>query len=141
MALAGDEPVGGVEADPAEVGHEDLDPGVGGGGAGAVVVLVVVAVGEVSGDVAGGEVELGPDEGDHDVGEVLADALAGFEGVVDGGVDVGGAGDVVEIAEDALVELVQEHERVVAAADVEVMGELVEERGGAQNSEGKRNSQ
>ncbi len=130
VTFAGDEPVGGVEADPAELGDEDLDPGVGGGGAGAVGFGVGDAVGEVSGDVAAGDSELGPNEGDHDVGEVLADAFAGFEGVVDGGVDVGGAGDVVEVAEDALVELMEEHEGVVAATDIEVEGELVEERGG-----------
>ena len=126
VAVSGDEVVGGIEADPAEFGHEDLNPGVGGGGGGAVGLLLA-AVGEITGDVAAGEVEPGPDEGGHDVGKVLTDALAVLEGDVDGGVDLGGAGDVVEVFVEAGVELVEEAQGVVSAAEVESDGEVVEE--------------
>ena len=73
---------------------------------------------------------LGADQGDHDVGEVLADAFVGGEGDVDGGVDLGGEGDVVKVAVEAFVELAEDGEGVVAAAEVEAGGEFFKERGG-----------
>jgi len=131
VAVAGDEPVGGVEADPAELGEECLDPGVGGRVGGAVVVRLAVV--EVAADVAAGDAELRPDQGDHDVGEVLADAHATGERDVDGGVDLGGLWDVVEEVVDLLVELLEDEQGIVAAADVELVGEEVERgRGGGE---------
>ncbi len=53
VAVAGDEVVGWIEADPAEFGEEGLNPGVGGGAFGTV--LVGVAVVEVAADVAAGD--------------------------------------------------------------------------------------
>ena len=56
VAIAGDEVVGGIEADPAEFGEEGLDPGVGCGAFGAI--LVGVAVIEIAADVAAGNLKL-----------------------------------------------------------------------------------
>ena len=46
---------------------------------------------EVAADVACGDAD-GAEAGDHDVGEVLADPAAAFEGFEDGGGGVGGVG-------------------------------------------------
>ena len=64
------------------------------------------------------------------MGEILADALPAFERDVDRRVDLGRARDVVEVLVDAVVELVQELQRVVAAGHVQVVGQLVEQGGG-----------
>ena len=95
VAVAGDEIVGGVEANPAELGQKCLDPGVGCGALGAVFVGVTVV--EIAADIAAGDLQLGADERDHDVGEILADAGLGGEGVLDGRVSLGGLRLVVEV--------------------------------------------
>src|SRR5258708_6045773 len=87
VALAGQDVVGRIEAHPAQARQEHLDPGVGGVGIRAVAGL---AVGEqVARHVAGGQAPL-PADGDHHVGEVLADPLAGLQDALDPAV---GAGD------------------------------------------------
>jgi len=80
VAMMGDEVVGGVEAHPAQVGQEHIDPGVSGVRGGAVVILAAAV--EVAGDVAGGDADMAQ-EGDHGVGKVLANALAADDGLID----------------------------------------------------------
>jgi hypothetical protein len=48
------------------------------------------------------------------VGKVLADALAADDGVVDGRVNAGGPRHIFEVVKEPLVELVDEHEGIVA---------------------------
>ena len=50
MPIAGNEAVGGVEADPAEFGQKAFDPGVGGGVVGTILPLIPVV--KVAADVA-----------------------------------------------------------------------------------------
>ena len=45
--------------------------------------MVFAAAVEIAGDVAGGDADMA-EEGDHGVGEVLADAFAADDGFVDG---------------------------------------------------------
>ena len=103
VAIAGDEVVGGIEADPAEFGRKASTQ--------AWVAELserswcVVAVVEVAADVAAGDAELGADQRDHDVGEILADAGLGGEREVDGRVGLGGLRFVVEVFVELLVEL------------------------------------
>src|SRR5665213_2985114 len=77
VAVVGDEVVGGIEAEPPEMRHERLNPGVGGVRCGAVVVFAAAI--EVTGDIAGGNSDVAK-QGDHGVGEVLADAFAADDG-------------------------------------------------------------
>ena len=123
VSMVGDEVIGGIEADPTEVGQQDIDPGVGGIGGGAVMVFAAAI--EIAGDVAGGDADMA-EQGDHGVGKVLANALAADDGFVDGGVDAGGAGLVIEVVVEALVELLDEHEGVVAAGDAHLGGKECE---------------
>jgi len=81
VAVVSDEVVGRVKADPAEMGQENLNPGVRGIGSGAVVVFA--AAEKIAGDVAGGDAHLAKQR-DHGVREVLANALAADDGFVDG---------------------------------------------------------
>ena len=84
VAAMGDEVIGGIKADPAEVGQQDIDPGVGGIGGGAVMVFAAAV--EIAGDVAGGDADVA-EEGDHGVGKVLTDALVAGDRFVDRRVD------------------------------------------------------
>ncbi len=61
--------------------------------------------------------------------EVLADTGLVGEGEVDGGVHLGGLGLVVEVLVDLLIELMQDHQRIVTAMDVEGAGEVFERIG------------
>ena len=81
VTAVGDEVVGGIEAYPTEVREQDIDPGVGGIGGGAVVVFAAAV--EVSGNITRRDADMA-EQGDHGVGEVLADALAADDGFVDG---------------------------------------------------------
>lgn len=128
VPVSDDEVVRGVESDPSEAWEEGLDPGVGGVGLGSVVVLAAVV--EISADVSAWDFDHAR-EGDHDVGEVLADAAALGEGVVDGGIDLGAARDVVEGSVDGLIEFSEEDEGVFPAVDAPFLGELAEDGGDA----------
>ena len=81
VAMVGNEIVGGIEADPAEMGHESLNPCVGGVGCRAVVVLAAAI--EIAGDITGWNPDMAQ-QGDHGVSKVLADALSADDGFVDG---------------------------------------------------------
>lgn len=105
VAVAGEDVVGGVGVDPAELfAAEDGDPRVGGIGADEAFLAWRGSGFEVTADVAGGEAE-GAQAGDHDLGEVLADAAALFEDFGDGGGDVGGFGIEEKVLIDAAVEV------------------------------------
>src|ERR1700680_2753675 len=73
--------VGGVKADPAEVGQICFDPGVRGFAGGTFSAAAVLV--EVAADVATWYLELAR-QGYHDVRVVLADAFAHTQGLVDG---------------------------------------------------------
>jgi hypothetical protein len=97
ISLAGHAVVGRIEADPAQRGQEDLDPGVGSVRVGAVAL---VAVGEqISGHVARRDAPAAQD-GDHDVGKVLADPAPQLQSLVNVALGRGGAGLVVEAVVD-----------------------------------------
>jgi hypothetical protein len=95
---AGNEVVGGVKIDPAEIGNKDSDPGVGGLGA-----LEVGVATEIATDITGGEA-VSAESADHDVGKVLTDAFADLQDLFEWGFDGGGFGGVVEIGVDFLHE-------------------------------------
>ena len=118
-APAGEALVGGVEADPAEPRQPALDPGVGG----------VAGPLEVAGDIAGGDAP-GADDGDHEVGVVLADPAPRLQDVLDGGLRRGASRDVLQAAEEGVGEPRQAPERVAAGLDAMARDECVETRRG-----------
>ena len=124
VTIAGDEVVGGIEADPAQFREKRFNPGVGGGALGPI--LVGVAVVEVAADVAAGNLELRAYERDHDVGEVLADACLGGEGDLDGGVGLGGLRLVVKVLAELGIELVECAERIIRTSNAEVSAKVFE---------------
>ena len=68
-------------------------------------------------------------EGDHGVREILADAFTADDGFVNGRVDASVAGDVFKVLEEALVQFLHQHQRIVAAGDAHLLGQQGE-RGG-----------
>ena len=114
MTMVGDEIVGRIEANPAEMRQQDVDPCVRGVGGRAVVVFAAAI--EVAGDVASRDAHQA-EQGDHGVGEVLADAAGTDDGFVDGRIDAGGAGDIFEVVEETLIEFLDEHQGIVTAGD------------------------
>ena len=102
VAMMSDEVVGGVEAHPAELRQQHIHPGMSCIGSGAVVVFAAAV--EVAGYIARGNAHVAK-EGDHGVSKILADAFAADDGLIDGGVDAGGAGYVFEVIEEPLIEL------------------------------------
>ena len=105
MLLAGHHVVGGVETDPAEAGQEGFHPGV--GGIGPLAHATSRPVIEIAGDVARGDAPPARHR-DHDVGEVLADAAADFQRVVDGRMDLR---DPRLVGEGSMDRMVQGRER------------------------------
>ncbi len=132
MGVRGGNGVGGVEPDPAQLGHERLRPGVAG-------VLLYHAIGaqEVAGDEAGRHAA-GARAGDEDVRIVLADAAAQREGIRGGGARVGRIGIEGHVLVDLHQQSMQEAERVVVGLRPQVVGERphlridLGQRGGAQ---------
>ena len=59
------------------------------------------------------------DQRGHDVSKILADAFARFDGVIDGRIDAGRFGRVLEPLINSDVQLAQERERIVTPANVE----------------------
>ena len=114
VAITADEVVGGIEGGPTEARDKGFDPGVGSAFEGAVFVAVFLAMKEVAADVTAGDAERAH-EGNHDVGEILADSLAGLQRVFDGGIDFGAVGHVVEEGVDAFVEMREQFEGSAAA--------------------------
>src|SRR5690606_698944 len=84
-------------------GDEDRDPGVRGVGADELRLARRRQGFEVAADVAGGQAERAQ-RGDHELGEVLADAAAVFEDFGDRRGNGGETGVEGEFAEDAPVE-------------------------------------
>src|SRR6202790_5642758 len=82
MRIGRTDVVHGVEADPAEVAHERLGPGVAGR------LFRVLGTIEVAGDVAGGDIDM-TGGGAEDMGEVLADAVPAGEGLDRAGTGIG----------------------------------------------------
>ena len=72
------------------------------------------------------------------MGEILADALAGFEGMVDGRVYAGAFRNVVERLEHGLSKFGEKLERSVAALAAEIAGEGFELRRGFGELAGKK---
>ena len=136
VAVAGHKIVGGIEADPAELRDERFDPGVRRGGHAAVCVACVVV--QIAGNVAAGNLEACAHEREHDVREVLADASALLDGDVDGRVGGGGPRHVIEPTVEALVQFMQQHERIVAAAYFELVGKREQARRGFGELAGKQ---
>jgi hypothetical protein len=89
--------------------------------------VVFAAAVEIAGDIAGRNPHVAQ-QGDHGVGKVLADALAADDGFVDGRVDARGAGHIFEVIEEALVQLLHQHQRIVAAGDAHLLGQQRERR-------------
>jgi hypothetical protein len=119
VALAGEHPVGGIGRHPHRVaavhaGHERLHPRVR-VDLGRVGGLVVGRRREqVARHVAGGDPVAAHDQ-QREMGEVLADARAGVQQVVDGGADVGHAGAVLEAVGDDLDQPPQRRQRGLGA--------------------------
>ena len=109
MALAGQDVVGRIETDPAQARQVGFDPGVGGVVLRAVLALLVME--EIAGDVARGHAPAARD-GDHDMREILTDAAALAERVIDRRMHFGNAGLIGEGIEDGAVEPAQRRKRV-----------------------------
>ena len=56
---------------------------------------------QIAADIAGGQSERAH-RPDHQMGEILADAAADFEQIVDGGRDIGGGAVIFEVGIDAV---------------------------------------
>ena len=80
MAMVGNEVVGGIKADPAEMGKEDVNPCVSRVWGRAVVVFAAAI--EIAGNVACRNPDVA-EQRDHGVGKVLANALSADNGVID----------------------------------------------------------
>ena len=126
MPVVGDEIIRGIEPDPAEVRDQYIKPSVTGIGGGAVMVFAAAV--EVAGDVSCRDPDVAK-QGDHGVSEILTDTAAVGDCFVNGRVHAGGARHVFEVLKEALVELLDELEGIVAAGDVELAGEM-KQRGG-----------
>ena len=110
MGVGGGNPVGRVEADPAEV----LDIGFRPGMAGLLRGDAVGAV-EMAADIARRDAELARRR-DEDVGEVLADAALEREGFGRGGRGMGRIGVEGDLAIERVQQRVQQRQRVAACA-------------------------
>ncbi len=104
VALAGQNVVGGIQADPAEAGQVGLEPGM--GGVVGRAVQPAAAVIEIARDVARRDAP-GPRDRDHDVGEVLADAAPPLQRHLDRRGGVGDAGLVFEGIVDRGAEMLE----------------------------------
>src|SRR3954470_14296319 len=102
MGIGGAQPVGGIEGDPAESGHECFGPGV----AGLLLVHAVVAV-EIAADVAGGNRQAARRR-DEDMGEILTDPALEREGFGGRRRGLGGIGVIGHIVVQALEHVMQE---------------------------------
>src|SRR5271165_2091678 len=91
--------VGGIEIDPVESGDKHGDPGVRSFRADAVLPASDVAT-----DIARGQTH-GAQTGNHDLGEILADAAPQCKRRQDRRVDLGGLGNIAESVVDAAAEV------------------------------------
>jgi len=113
MPVTGHQVGGGVEADPPEIRRQDLDPCVRRPGRGAHLAL---ALKQVPADVPAWHAEP-PDERNHDVREVLADASPRLERIVDRRVHVRAVGAVLEARVDLRRQLPDRRNRIAAAIE------------------------
>ena len=125
VPVVGDQVVGGVEAHPAQMRQQHIDPGVGGIRRRAVVVLAAAI--EIAGNVAGGNAHMAQ-QGNHGVGKILADTFAADDGFINGRVDARGAGHVFEVIEEPLVQFLHQHQRIVAAGYAHLLGQQDQRR-------------
>ena len=126
VAVLRDQVIGGIEANPADARQEGVNPGMGGVWSGAIVIFRAAV--EITGDVARRDSDVA-EEGNHGVREILADALAAHDRFIDRGIDAGVARDVFKVVEEALIEFADERERVIAAFQVQLRGQVEERRG------------
>src|SRR5271169_1643034 len=110
--------VGGIEFHPAGFAQIGFHPCMGSSRGRAIMAFTLVI--EIATDVAARNVELA-DEGDHDVGKILAYTLVSLQSIVDGRIDPRGIGSVVEILVNRGVQFFQESEGFTAAFKVEFM--------------------
>ena len=125
VAVMGDQVVGRVESNPTQVRQEDVDPGMGRIG-GRTVVVFTTAI-KITGHVAGGNPDM-PQQRNHGVSKVLANPFAAHDGIVDGRIDTCRPGNVFEVVEESLVDLVDEHKRVVAPGYAELRSQQGQRR-------------
>ena len=128
VAIAAEQIIRGIEFDPTGFAEKGLDPGVSGTGRRAIVTPVLMV--EVTTDLAAGNAKL-PDQHDHDVGKILANALTREKSVVNRGIDAGGVGGVLEGFIDGGVQLFEESERFATALELEFVAQPLEHFGGA----------
>ena len=93
---------------------------------GRTVVVFTTAI-KITGHVAGGNPDM-PQQRNHGVSKVLANPFAAHDGIVDGRIDTCRPGNVFEVVEESLVDLVDEHKRVVAPGYAELRSQQGQRR-------------
>src|SRR5277367_3487600 len=112
MAVSCNQRIRGIESYPSQMRQERFDPGVGRIRNRAVIVFLTMV--EISAHVATRDSEL-PNKRDHDVGEILANALPRTERFIDRRINAGGTRRIAETLVQLLVQLTQQHHGIVTA--------------------------
>src|SRR5579859_6313385 len=116
MAFVGGGVIGGIKADPAEMGQVCLNPGMG-GFAGSSLMAAARLV-EIATDVAAWYFEQAR-QGYHDMRIILADTFAHAQRFINGRVNARGVGRVFKSAVDSAVQISQNSQRVVAPSYIQ----------------------
>src|SRR5277367_338625 len=90
-------------------------------------VLILTPMMQITADVTARHLKA-PDQGNHYVREILADAFPASQRIIDGRVYASRFLDIIKVPVEALVDAIQHGKRIVAAPDIELSAKFHQQR-------------